>query len=53
MEVQPSSVARYGLLGVPHFSKNFEYNTAESNILIDGETYFSRLSKARKNYMSN
>jgi hypothetical protein len=53
MEVQPSSTARYSLLGVPYFSKNFEYPTTQSDTLKDSETYLIRLSKARKNYMSN
>jgi heme/copper-type cytochrome/quinol oxidase subunit 2 len=53
IEVQPSSVARYSLLGVPYFSRNFEYATQQSDEINDSETYLLRLSKARKNYMSN
>lgn len=51
--MQPSSVARYSLLGVPYSSKNFEYSTKEGKEINDSETYLIRISKARKNYMSN
>lgn len=53
LEVQPSSISRYSLLGVPYFSKNFEYATDTTKDFRDTETYLLRLSKARKNYMSN
>lgn len=53
IEVQPSSVSRYSLLGVPYFTKNFEYATTTSDKMNGSETYLIRLSKARKNYMSN
>ena len=53
IEVQPSSVARYSLLGVPYLNKSFEYTTKLGDTLNDSENYLLRLSKARKNYMSN
>jgi hypothetical protein len=53
IEVQPSSVARYSLLGVPYLNKNFEYVTDVGTTMNDSEKYLLRLSKARKNYMSN
>jgi heme/copper-type cytochrome/quinol oxidase subunit 2 len=53
LEIQPSSVARYSLLGVPYSTKNFEYSTSAGDTLNDSETYLIRLSKARKSYMTN
>lgn len=53
IEVQPSSVAKYSLVGVPYFTKNFEYETSQSEIMKDSENYATRLLKARKNYMSS
>jgi len=53
VEVQPSSIARYSLLGVPYPNKYFEYNTQSGNEVRDSETYLTRLSKARKNYIPN
>lgn len=53
IEVQPSSVARYSLLGVPYLNKNFEYSSRVGDTLNDSENYLLRLSRARKNYMSN
>jgi hypothetical protein len=53
LEVQPSSVARYSLLGVPYSNKSFEYKTQLGDDLNESETYLIRLSRARRNYMSN
>jgi hypothetical protein len=53
IEIQPSSVARYSLLGVPYTNKSFEYNTPVGDELNDSENYLIRLARARKNYMSN
>ena len=53
LEVQPSSVARYSLSGVPYFNKSSEYSTNLGDELNDSENYLSRLARARKNYMSN
>jgi len=53
IEVQPSSVARYSLSGVPYFSKSSEYSTQVGDELNDSENYLNRLSRARKNYSSN
>ena len=51
MELQPSSVARYSLLGVPYSTKSFEYDTASGDEINDSENYLVRLARARKNYM--
>lgn len=52
MEVQPSSVARYSLLGVPYTNKSFEYNTQLGDEINDSEVYLTRLARTRKNYMT-
>ena len=53
LEVQPSSVARYSLSGVPYFNKSSEYSTNTGDELNDSENYLSRLARARKNYITN
>lgn len=53
IEVQPSSVARYSLSGVPYFNKGYEYDTQKGDELNESENYVNRLSRARKNYMPN
>ena len=52
MEVQPSSVARYSLLGVPYTNKSFEYTTQLGDEINDSEVYLTRLARTRKNYMT-
>jgi len=52
-EVQPSSSSRYAIYGMPYFSKNFEFNTSNSDLLNESETYLLRLSRARRNYLPN
>ena len=51
LEVQPSSVSRYSTLGVPYLKKPFDYNVESNDNLNEVETYLTRLSKARKNYL--
>jgi heme/copper-type cytochrome/quinol oxidase subunit 2 len=53
IEVQPSSIAKYSLAGLPYFSKVFEYSTSAGEELNDSENYLTKLSRARKNYMPN
>ena len=53
IEVQPSSISRYSLAGLPYFSKKFEYSTNLSEELVDSENYLTKVSRARKNYMPN
>lgn len=52
-EVQPSSSSRYAIYGMPYFNKNFEFNSQVGENLIETETYFLRIAKARKNYLPN
>jgi heme/copper-type cytochrome/quinol oxidase subunit 2 len=53
MEVQPSSISRYSLLGLPYLNKSFDYSSSLSEEIQDSEDYLTKLSKARKNYLSN
>jgi heme/copper-type cytochrome/quinol oxidase subunit 2 len=53
IEVQPSSIAKYSLAGLPYFTKVFEYSTQVAEELNDAENYLTKLSRARKNYMPN
>lgn len=53
LEVQPSSVSRYSLLGLPYLSKNFEFSYLPNVAIREAENYVTRLFKARKNYISN
>jgi len=52
-EVQPSSVSRYSTIGVPYNKKNFDFNIENNEVLGDSETYFTRISRSRKNYLPN
>jgi len=52
MEVQPSSVARYSLLGVPYTNKSFEYTTQLGDEINESEVYLTRLARSRKNFMT-
>jgi hypothetical protein len=51
--VQPSSIARYSLAGLPYFSKKFEYASSLGDELNDSENYLTKIARARKNYMPN
>jgi hypothetical protein len=53
LEVQPSSIAKYSLAGLPYLSKTFEYSTQLGDELNDSENYLTKLARARKNYMPN
>ena len=50
-EVQPSSISRYSTLGVPYSKKHFDFNVDSGEEIQDTETYFTRIAKARKNYL--
>ena len=51
--MQPSSAARYSLLGTPYSSKAFDYVTSLGNEFQDSENYAIKLNSARKNYITN
>jgi len=52
-EVQPSSVAKYSTLGVPYSRKHFDFGAGQTDVLNEAETYFIRIARLRKNYLSN
>ena len=52
-EVQPASVSKYSLVGVPYLRKPFDFNTNTGDQLSGLQSYFTRSSRARKNYLSN
>jgi hypothetical protein len=51
VEVQPASAAKQSLAGVPYLRKGYEYSPNQAAPFIDSENYFTRISRARKNYM--
>jgi len=53
LEVGPSSVSRYMTIGVPYIKKSFTYNVESGEAINEAETYLSRISRSRKNYIPN
>lgn len=53
VEVQPASVSKYSTLGIPYMRKPFDFNSNMSDTLNDVESYFTKASRSRKNYISN
>lgn len=53
LELQASSVSRYSTLGVPYIRKPFDFNGESSESISETETYLTRISRARKNYLPN
>jgi hypothetical protein len=53
VEVQPASIARFSLSGVPYFKKSSEFDTQSGDELDESENYLNRLAKARKNYLGS
>lgn len=51
IEVQPSSIAKYSLAGLPYASKKYEYTSALGDELNDSENYLLKISRARKNFL--
>lgn len=51
VEAQASSVSRYSTLGVPYIRKPFDYNVESGDSISEIETYLTRVSRARKNYL--
>jgi hypothetical protein len=50
-EVSGSSVSKYTIVGVPFFKKKYDFSVKQGKQLADIELYFSRIARARKNYM--
>jgi len=40
-------------IGVPYIKKSFSYNVESGESINEAETYLSRISRARKNYIPN
>lgn len=53
VEVQPSSVSRYSTIGVPYLRKPFDFNSATGDKIQDTESYFTRVARSRRNYLTN
>jgi hypothetical protein len=53
VEVQPSSVAKYSLVGVPYLRKPYDFNTNVGDHVSETQGYFTRMVRARKNYLPN
>lgn len=51
LEVQPSSIAKYSLAGLPYTSKKYEYTSALGDELNDSENYLTKIARARKNFL--
>ena len=51
LEVQPSSISRYSTVGVPYFRKPFDFNSTTGDKFQDVESYFTRVSRSRRNYL--
>jgi hypothetical protein len=53
LEIQPSSVSRYSTIGVPYMRKPFDFNSNTGDKFQDTESYFIRVSRSRRNYLTN
>ena len=52
-EVQPSSASRFSTLGVPYVRDPFNFNTNTSDNFQNTESYLTRISRSRRNYLPN
>lgn len=53
IEVQPSSIAKYSLAGLPYSAGLYEFATQLGEELGDAENYLSKMAHARRNYTPN
>lgn len=53
VDVQPASVSRYSTIGVPYLRKPYDFNANSGDAFSDMQTYFTRSSRNRKNYLPN
>lgn len=53
VEVQPSSISKYSILGVPYLRKPFDFNSNTGDTFQDTELYFTRVARSRRNYLPN
>lgn len=47
-DVQPASFSRYGLYGMPVFTKLFEYSAPENEMYAEIENYLTRVARVRR-----
>lgn len=52
-EVQPASTSKYAIFGMPYFNKPFEFQDQFVSELNESENYLTRISRARRNYITN
>lgn len=52
-ETQASSLAKYGMYGMPVLNKIFDFGTVDKEEYKDSEGYTSRISHSRKNYLNS
>lgn len=52
-EVQPASSSKYAIFGMPYFNKPFEFQDQYVLELNESENYLTRISRARRNYVTN
>ena len=53
LEVQPSSIAKYSLAGLPYATRLYEFATQLGEELGDSENYLSKIYHARRNYVQD
>lgn len=53
IDVQPASVSRYSTIGVPYLRKAYDFNAGSGDSFSEVQTYFTRSSRNRKNYLPN
>lgn len=53
LEIQPASNVRLSSLGVPYSKKHFDYSEGDGDEIKRVESYFTRMSRTRKNYLPN
>lgn len=52
-ETQASSLAKYGMYGMPFLNKVFDFGTLDKEEYKDSEGYTSRMMHSRKNYLNS
>ena len=53
IEVQPSSIAKYSLAGLPYAARLYEFASQLGDELGDSENYLSKMYHARRNYVQD
>jgi heme/copper-type cytochrome/quinol oxidase subunit 2 len=50
-DIQPASSSRYAIFGMPYFNRGFNFSAATNILFTESENYFTRISRARRNYL--